>query len=180
MASQFLEEGQTYGDLMNSIIQDRQINKLKSILAVYPGFVNKSLDDQGWTPLIYAANHNSLEFASILILEFKANVNQRDLLGWTPLMHVITKQQAEAQLLAQLFCINGANVGATTNLMETAQDFAKELEIMTLALNYYAVKGSYARWQHWHSYKKVLWVAKANKIWGKLPQQLLRETCSFM
>lgn len=94
-------------------------------------------------------------------------------------MHVITKYKAEAQLLAQFFCASGANVSAKTNSMESVLDFARGLDVMTLTLNYYEVNGPYAK-NKWHSCKKVLWAGKTNHIWGKLPQTLLREACSFM
>ncbi|GFF34984.1 serine/threonine-protein kinase RAD53 [Aspergillus lentulus] len=76
-------------------------------LLLEAGDLTELKDKDGLTPLLYALSLNQWEKASIL-LEFRANPNAHDQLGWTALHHAVASRRCELQLLERLIQLGAA------------------------------------------------------------------------
>ena len=77
-------------------------------------------EEDGWTPLIYAAGEGHKELVELLIAN-GADVDAKDEDGWTPL-HWATVNGHEATV--ELLLANGSDVNAKDNDGETPLDWA--------------------------------------------------------
>jgi uncharacterized protein len=105
----------TEADTLATAIRTRDMIKIMKIVDKGPYhkdyYYIDTLDKDGWTALMYTAMYGYVDIAKIL-LDRKANVNEREWLGWTPLMLAEYFGKTEVALL---FIEKGADVNAKSN-----------------------------------------------------------------
>jgi ankyrin repeat protein len=75
------------------------------VLLAHGADINNSYGNSNWTPLHYAADHNSIAEARLL-LTHRVNVNAKDKDGRTPMFYATQKGYSD---IVQLLTQNGGN-----------------------------------------------------------------------
>mmetsp|Transcript_3422 Transcript_3422/g.7127 ORF Transcript_3422/g.7127 Transcript_3422/m.7127 type:complete len:190 (+) Transcript_3422:1287-1856(+) len=166
-------------------IESDDPSSLRKLFKDHQEFINKPLNDRGWTPIFFVAKANSLKMASVLLVEIdelnaKCRVNKRDTNGYTPLMVAVEGSGAASHGLAQFLCMKDTHVLAKSSSGKTALDLAEDHPQLLRMLQYYSVKGPYAQ-KPWHKYKGFLWAIQTIEPWRKFKHaSLVREVVNLI
>lgn len=160
------------------LIVDQEPSKLKRLLKANPEYVNRPLDERGWTPIFYVVNANSLKMAAPLLMDFKTKVNVRDNRGYTPLMVCVETWGEQGYNVAQYLCDQCANIEAKSLDNLTVISFVEGLNLLRSMLNHYRLKGPYAK-MNWHKYKGLFWLKKFHPF-DKLKGTLIKEVTKYI
>jgi len=117
------------------LIQNEDLEKIKTILRSNKREVNTSLDEEGGTCLHYSAWGNYIELAGFLIFDLEDDVNKKDNEKSTPL-HAAAHGSYE---VAEMLIKNGADVNSIDSEGNTPLHYAvfrRQVDIVKLLLSF--------------------------------------------